>query len=353
MAEKSNEEKTEKPTPKRVKELRKKNTVLRSQEVNQTVGLVAVIVVSPILIIGMWNTGLAVLRRALSRSGELDVTEAVQLFGQSVLDFFYTVAPPVLVVLLAVAIAGLALTRGKPNPYAIKPRPSLLNPKQGVKRVLGVQGLIEATKGLVKLTAVVVAAWTVLPAAYSVLLEGPPSIGDFLAELGGFAWTLVWRLAAVGIVVAMFDLWWQRRQYNKQSKMSLTEVKREYKSSEGDPMQKAARRQRQAQMSRQRMMDDVPSATVVLTNPTHISIALRYEEGDFAPVIVARGAGVLAAKIKQKAFEAGVPVHENVPLARSLYKACRVGDIIPVDLYAAVAAVLAAVMKSRRRKVTR
>lgn len=353
MAQKSSEERTEKPTPKKVKELRKKNTVLRSQEMVSAVGLAAIVAVAPFLIVRAWEASQSILRRAFVESGTSDIPQALEILYSSVAELSMSVALPVGAVLFAVALTGLALTKGKPNPYAIKPRPDLLNPKLGVKRVLGVQGLVEASKGLVKLSAVALAVWTVLPAAYALLLAGPPSIEDFLAELGTDVSTLAWRLVAVGVVVGLLDLAWSYRQYIKQARMTKTEVRQEFKGSEGDPMIKAARRQAAARLSRERMIDDVKTATVVVTNPTHISMALRYQPGDFAPVVVARGAGVIALKIRERAAASGIPVRENKILARSLYRSCRTGDTIPADLYEAVAVILAEVMKASKKKGVR
>lgn len=350
MSKSTTEERTEAPTRKRLQELKRKNTVLRSPELVTSVGLIVLVAITPWLVLRVIMGCADVMVVSFRRAGDLDVISAEALLMDSLEIAFYAAGLPILVVLLGVLVAGLAVSRGRPNPYAVKPRFDLLNPKLGVKRIFGVQGLLEAGKGLVKLAAVAVAAWTVLPLAFWTLLEGPPSVGDFLAELASFSMALLWRVAAVAAVVGIFDLWVSRKRYLKQARMTKTELRREFKSNEGDPMIKAARRQRQMALSRNRMLTDVLGSTVVITNPTHIAVALRYKPGDPAPLVVAKGQGLIAQRIKAKAAEAGVPVQENKPLARSLYRSCRIGDSIPIELYEAVAAVLAVVMRKERRR---
>lgn len=347
--QKTTEERTEAPTPKRIKDLRKKNTVLRSPEFSQAIALITLVAAAPLLLTRLLTSTGEVLVLGLSEAGSLDVPGALDYAWSSMRSVLLAVAPPVGLVLAAVALTGAALTKGRPNLWAVAPRVELLKPKTGIKRIFGVTGLLEAAKGLAKLTAVAIVCATVLPAAYATFLEGPPSLGDFLRQLAGFAEPLLWRIAAVGLLIGVIDLLISRKRFKKQTLMTKTEVRRESKNTEGDPMLRQARRQRAAQLSRNRMIADVTTATVVVTNPTHIAIALRYSADDPAPIIIARGAGVLAGKIKSKAWAAGIPVQENKPLARSLYRACRVGDVIPVELYSAVAAVLASVMKGKRR----
>lgn len=344
---KTTEERTEAPTPKRLRDLRKKNTVLRSPEFSQAIALITLVAVAPLLLGRVITVCGQVMVRALSQAGALDVPSSLDLAWSSLGDAVVAIAPPVAIVLAAVGLTGAAVTKGKPNLYAVAPRFELLKPKTGIKRIFGPTGLIEAAKGVAKLAAVAVVCATVLPSAYMTFLEGPPSLWDFLRQLAGFAEPLLWRIAVVGLVIGIIDLLISRKRFRKQTLMTKTEVRRENKNSEGDPMLRAARRQRAAQMSRNRMIADVSSATVVLTNPTHLAVALRYTADDPAPIVIARGAGVIAGKIKERAWAAGIPVQENKPLARSLYRACRVGDVIPVELYSAVAAVLASVMRKK------
>jgi flagellar biosynthetic protein FlhB len=161
--------------------------------------------------------------------------------------------------------------------------------------------------------------------------------------------TLVRVAALVGLAVAGLDYLMERRRVEKGMRMSRDEIKREHRQSEGDPHQKGALRGRQREISRNRMMADVATADVVLVNPTHVAVALRYESGSGAPRVVAKGAGVIAARIREEAEKHRRPMVADVPLARTLYAACEVGQEIPVDLYDAVAKVLAFIMALRTR----
>jgi flagellar biosynthetic protein FlhB len=163
------------------------------------------------------------------------------------------------------------------------------------------------------------------------------------------ALSMVRNVAVFGVVMAAADYLVQRRQVGKQTKMSKEDVKQEHKQAEGDPMLKGAIRSRQLAMSRNRMMADIPTADVVLVNPTHVAVALRYDPERGAPRVVARGAGVIAAAIREKAGESDVPLVRDVPLARAIYSSCQVGQEIPAELFAAVAQVLAFVISRRTR----
>jgi flagellar biosynthetic protein FlhB len=152
------------------------------------------------------------------------------------------------------------------------------------------------------------------------------------------------------MVIAALDFLVERRKVNKGMMMSLDEIKREHRQSEGDPYQKGALRRRQRELSRNRMMASVATADVVIVNPTHVAVALKYEPGAGAPTVVAKGAGVIAAKIREEAEKHHLPMVTDIPLARTLYAACEVGQEIPVDLYDAVARILAFVMALRRKQ---
>ena len=154
----------------------------------------------------------------------------------------------------------------------------------------------------------------------------------------------------IGLVIGIADAWWARHKFNKQAKMTKQEVKEEHKQSEGNPHVKGAIRAAQRKASRTRMIAAVKSADVVLANPTHIAVALHYDPDSSAPIVVAKGAGAIAKRIKEEAAAHAVPVVENKPLARALWRGCEIGDAIPAELYRAVAEVLALVYAARRTK---
>jgi flagellar biosynthesis protein FlhB len=181
------------------------------------------------------------------------------------------------------------------------------------------------------------------------MLGGLVPMAVVLEVLGDHALALIRNVAVAGVVLAAADYLVQRHRVGKQTKMSKDDVKQEHKQSEGDPQLKGAIRSRQLAASRNRMMADIPTADVVLVNPTHVAVALRYDPDKGAPRVVARGAGVIAAAIRERAGEARVPLVRDVPLARALYSSTTVGQEIPAELFAAVAQVLAFVISRRSR----
>jgi flagellar biosynthetic protein FlhB len=257
----------------------------------------------------------------------------------------------VLVVLgSAVMVVGVACALAQGGFYlatkAVKPKFSKLNPLNGAKRIFGPQALWEGAKILLK-TAVL--AWI----SYSAVREIMPLIGG-VVPMGatlGIGWErvvdLMQTIALAGLALAGADYAMQRRRIGKQTRMTKEEVKQENKQTEGDPHVKGAIRSRQMAAARNRMMSDIPKADVVLVNPTHVAVALQYDPAAGAPKVVAKGAGAVAAKIRAKAEEAEVPLVRDVPLARALYGSCKVGQEIPVELFAAVAQVLAFVIGRR------
>jgi flagellar biosynthetic protein FlhB len=226
---------------------------------------------------------------------------------------------------------------------AVQPKWSKLNPINGAKRIFGPHALWEAAKVLVKSSVVAVICYGAIRAMMP-LIGGlvPPMVTlDVLhARIAGLFRTV----ALAGLVMAGADYAFQRRRTGKQTRMTKQEVKQEHKQTEGDPLVKAAIRARQMAAARSRMMADIPKADVVLVNPTHVAVALKYDPAAGAPRVVARGAGTIAAKIRERAEESGVPLVRDVPLARALYGSCKVGHEIPIELFAAVAQVLAFVI---------
>ena len=191
--------------------------------------------------------------------------------------------------------------------------------------------------------------WGVWAAGYRALVSGPGTVDAMTGIVGHSVFQLLLRTAALSIAVGVADAAWVRRRFNKQARMSKHDVSEEHKQSEGNPHVKGQIRARMMKMSRSRMIAAVATADVVLANPTHLVVALRYTEGDGAPLVVAKGAGAAADRIKAEAAKHEVPVVADKPLARALYRATEVGDPVPVELYRAVAEVLAAVYRTRRR----
>jgi flagellar biosynthetic protein FlhB len=230
----------------------------------------------------------------------------------------------------------------------VKPSAKKLNLVSGMKRIFGPQMFWEGAKTLVKSAAVALLVWSAVRSMMPVIgAPVPPEV--LLGHTRDHAVGLVRSVALAGLVMGALDFVWQRRRVGKQTKMSKEDVKQEHKQSEGDPMVRGAIRARQLAAARNRMMADVPTADVVMVNPTHVAVALRYDAESGAPVVVARGAGVVAAKIRELASDASVPLVRDVPLARALYASTEVGQEIPAELFAAVAQVLAFVISRRTR----
>jgi len=342
----SSGEKTEKPTPKRRKELRKEGQVARTQEFGAWSAMLLAVLTLPMLV-----------ERELGKLGELlegafrslpSATAATDLtmLGDALRHVF-----TVLIVLgcgvLVIGVAG-ALSQGGfyLATKAARPKLSKLNPLNGAKRIFGPQALWEGGKMLLKSAFVALFVWTTIKAMLPLTGTVLP-ISTVLHEVSGKALGMLRLVALAGLVMAAADYAMTRRRIGKQTRMTKDEVKQEHKQTEGDPLVKSAIRSRQLAAARNRMILDVREADVVLVNPTHVAVALMYDAERGAPRVVARGAGAIAAKIREVATEARVPLVRDVPLARALYTSTKVGQEIPAELFAAVAQVLAFVIRQR------
>lgn len=343
-------EKTEAPTPKKLRDLRKKNTARRSQDLPSAMSLLALAMLLPLLVGNLHTALLAMMKASFTAAGTVDEKQATELLGAAVAAAFAPVMWPLLGVMAAIALTHMIYTRQKPNPAALKPQWKSLHPKEGVKRIVSVNSLVELGKGLAKVTAVGVVAYLSWKSGVTALLAGVASVEEFARSVGGTVRTMFAQIAAVALAIGAVDAAWQAKRFNKQAKMSKYEVKKEHKQSEGDPMIKAQIRQRGQALTRNAMVAAAADADVVIVNPTHIAIALRYSPDMPAPQVIAKGAGHVAARIRQVALDAGVPIRQDVPLARALHKSADVGQWIPVELYAAAARLLAEVFKEQRRK---
>ncbi len=351
MAEETGQERTERATPKRLREARERGQVARSRELGSAALLITG--AATLLAAGghMGERTAALMREALSlRGAELGRPQAMLERLADALAAGYLTAAPLLVVAVVAAVAAtLAVGGWVFSAQAVAFRPEKLDPVKGLKRIFSAQGLVELLKavakfGLVLAVAIATLAWE----APEILgLAGEP-LPAALAHAGRlFAMTFLLLAAALALVAAAdvpFQIW----NHARQLRMTRQELKDELKETEGRPEVRSRIRQIQRQMAQQRMMAEVPKADVVVTNPTHYAVALRYEEGRrAAPVVVAKGADLVALRIRALAREAGVPVLELPPLARALYRSTELGREIPAALYVAVAQVLAYVYQLR------
>jgi len=352
MAESDSGEKTEKASDKRMKEVHEKGRLSRSQDLSAWIAIGA----AGLLFAGTVDAGTRAGRDQLRTVADVivapDPAKAVQALGDGLGSVTSTVTP-LLVVVLVVALAT-ALAQGGLHFRKIRPHFEHWAPAGAFSRMFGMQALWEGTKSLLK-TAVVggvlaLAIAQILPVLASSAALPLTALLD--VARGGIG-ALVASAVAAGLAIAAADLLVVMRRNRKHTRMSRKELQDEHKSSEGDPLIRSQRRSRQLAMSRNRMIAAVSDADVVIVNPTHVAVALKYEPGRSAPRVVAKGQDLVAARIRERAEEAGVPTVRDIPLARALHAACEIDQEIPVELYNAVAKLLAFVMALKRRGAAR
>jgi flagellar biosynthetic protein FlhB len=347
-------EKTEKATPKKLDEARQKGQVPRSIDFNGVAvlfaALIALTAAGPPLLNRTQEATVTILQ--LVASPEV-VTRANlgTLLGQLGRHVGLALAPLLGACLVAGVVANVLQTGGKPAPKALKPQFGKLNPLQGFKQLVSPNSLVEALKSLLKVVIVGgVAAVVLLPRLDTLAaLVGMPA-PDLVGALASDVMRLARAVAVAYLALALADLVWQRYRHGKQMRMDKQEVKDEFKNTDLPPEVKGALRRRAMEAARARMMDAVPTADVVVTNPTHYSVALRYDAGNHAPVVVAKGKDYIALKIREAARSAGVAVVPDPPLARALHASVEVGQMIPEELYQAVAQLLAYVYRVAGRR---
>lgn len=347
---------TEEPTPHKLQQARDKGDVAKTMELPQLASLAAAAGV--LAMSGGWICrNLA--NQLLPFLAHPDSIPLQGLGGMTVARHALTAAlPAVLLVLLAAGFAGaaghLAQTGLMFSPDKMKPDFSKLSPMQGLKRIFGLDGMIQFAKSLVKVAVVGVLAWWILKPHVAEMQQlatlEPAAILPFLADI---LRRLVFAVLALMLVITGADWFIQKQRFMARMRMSKEEIKEEFKNTEGDPHVKARQKQIRAERSRRRMMQAVPNATVVVMNPTHYAVALKYVQGeDDAPLCVAKGMDAIALKIRDVAREAGVPVIEDPPLARALYASVEIDDVIPAAHYQAVAKIIGFIMKQSRRRAT-
>jgi flagellar biosynthetic protein FlhB len=353
MAEGYEQDRTESATAKRREQAREEGQIVKSREL-----------VSTSLFLGhllfFWFAGAALFQKTrqviyegLSTLGEIGVSEAniVSVF----MHYLYRLGDilwPLFLILFVLGVATNLLQTGFVfSLKALEPKFTRLNPWHGLQNILSLQSVHELVKSLIKIGIVGYIAYTAIAAEFEQFFPlSQQSLEDIVRYLGRGTLRIGTYTAYALIALAILDYVFQRWQYERQLRMSFQEVKEERKESEGDPHIRARIRSIMREMARKRMMEDVPKADVVVTNPTHLAVALRYRQQDMrAPKVVAKGAGHIAERIKAVAREHGVPLVENRIVAQSLYKTVEIGEVIPEALYKAVAEILAHVYRLKPR----
>jgi len=345
----SAQERTEDATPKRLEDARRRGQIPRSRDLS-----IAAVTLGGGIALSMMGgqiaatmQGMMIKGLSLNRDQALDTIQMLPALSSAAIDGFRACAPVLGVVFLAALLAPLALGGWSFSTEALMPQFNRLNPLEGVKRMFAMRSLVELGKALAKFGIVGVIAVIVLYKNAPVLLAiGREPIGVGIAHAFQLAGKGFISIAAGLLLIAGFDVPYQLWQYAKQMRMSREEIRQEYKESEGSPEIKGRIRQMQQDVARGRMMQDVPKADVIVTNPTHFAVALRYDDSRMrAPIVVAKGADLIAARIREVAGEHKVPIFEAPPLARVLFRNVDIGGEVPATLYVAVAQVLSYVFQ--------
>lgn len=338
-------DRSEAATPRRLQQARERGQVALSRE---TTGFAALLMASLACVLALPPLGLDLLkamRALLARSQEIALAEAAWRLGGLA---FQLVLPVAGAAALGALAATLVQTRGLVASAPLAPRLGKISPMAGLKRIFGVEGLVELVRSLAKLALVGGALWFAVddPTRWQALFHAPS--GAMLAAAMDAALRLMLATLVAFAGIAALDLLWVHLRFLRTLRMSRQELREEMKESEGDPQLRAKRRQIRESRARIRMMAAVPKAAVVITNPTHYAVALSYEGGDAAPKVVAKGVDEVAARIRAAAEAAGVPLVANPPLARALHR-LELGAEIPPEHYQAVAGIIAFVWKRRGR----
>jgi flagellar biosynthesis protein FlhB len=343
-------EKTEQPTPQRLKKAKREGQIGRSQDVGAWFGMLAASIMLPKTLGAAVDHAKELIDRVPQVIAHPEPAQALVMLKQAALGFAWALLP-LAATLMAVGIAAAGAQGGiRVATKLFVPKFSRLNPLPGIKRMFGPQALWELIKALVKTTVLGAVLYaTTKDTVPTLMTAGQLPLGSLLSVVKDAVLGLIRAAAVAGIVMAAADYFVVRRRTNKQLRMTKEEVRQEYKNTEGDPHVKAQIRQRQMAMARNRQMADVPTADVVLVNPTHVAVALRYEPAKGAPRVIAKGQGQIATKIRELALEHRVPMVQDVPLARALHESVDVGAEISAEFYGAVAKVLAFVMSLKAR----
>ena len=346
-------DKTEEPTPKKKKDARKQGNIAKSAEVNKAMTFIAILVV----IYMMSGSIISELQGFIVNilSGDFSMTmndNTIKILMFKVMMSFMKIVLPISLIIMVFGILGSLIQTGLFfSMESLKPKFSKLNPLTGLKNMFSMKAIVNLIKSMVVICIMIYLGYSFMSKNF----EGIIKSGDiYLPYLFNIVLDLIksilTSITLAVAVVAVLDYGYEKFSHKKGLKMTKQEVKEEYKQMEGDPHIKGKIKQKQRQMANQRMMQAVPSSTVIVTNPTHISIAIRYEQGkDTTPIVVAKGADEVAFRIREIAKSHDIPIIENVPLARLIYKEVDIDQEIPEEMYKAVAEVLVAVYKIKNK----
>lgn len=348
-------EKTEQATSKKKDDARKKGQIPFSKDLNMAVtflvALVSINALGKYMLANFVNDYTYFANFPVRTDDVFNPTDISTLLGKMIIDILLISAPVMLIMMVIGVLVNYLQVGFVFTNETIKFKLDKLNPINGMKQIFSIRSLVELAKNLIKIAILTAVAFSYLKDKLGLITE---LMGMSALQIGAILWNITFnlslRIALILLLIGLIDLGYKIWQNNKDLMMSKQEVKEEYKQMEGNPQIKAKIREKQRQMAMSRMMQDVPKADVIITNPTHFAVAVKYEQGKFdAPYVVAKGQDLIAKQIRKVADEHQIPIVENKPLARELYASVKIGRAIPEHLYHAVAEVLAFVYKIKKK----
>lgn len=355
MAENDDQERTEEATSKRREESREKGQVARSQEVVSVSILVAGLLFFYFGGSALLLKTMDVMTAGFREAGRMNLTQdSVSLIIINYIFKGFGILFPLLLAVLIAAILGNVLQFGFMfSSESLQPKFDKISPAKGFKRLFSIRSIVELVKGILKVCLIGGVAYIIIRNEFDHLIPlADQSTWGTFSYISGVCFKLLLVMTVMLVFLAALDYAYQRWEFEKSIRMTKQEIKDEFKNSEGDPMIKARIRRIQREMAQKRMMAQVPKADVIITNPTHLAIAIQYDPTNMqAPIVVAKGADFIAEKIRDIAQENDVPLIENKPLAQVLYKIVKVNNAVPENLYRAVAEVLAFVYEQKKIKI--
>lgn len=355
MPQGSDQEKSEQATPKRLQEMREKGQVAKSREVPSAVILIASLLIFYFLGSAMIKDFMELMEWSFANSARFELRSGN--FNWLLLELFRRgikiVAPLFVALMVAGLLSNIVQVGFLFSTKAIAPKFSKLDPLKGFGRMVSKQALVELIKSLFKIAVVgCVTYFTVKGELNQIIPLMDKELWSIMTYIGSVCFKILLRTSWVLIVLAVIDYVFQKWDYMQEAKMTKQEVKDEFKQREGDPLIKSRVRQAQREMAKRRMMEAVPKADVVITNPTHLAIALEYNTQNMAaPLLTAKGSRLMAERIKAIAQENNIPIVENKPLAQALFKGVEIGQEIPAVFYKAVAEVLSYVFRLKNKRI--
>lgn len=352
-------EKTEPATSKKLNDIRKEGQVAKSKELITAVSLMSLFIILKIYLSKLGTGLIDVYTQVYNSISEvvddsyngLPIRTAGSVMQQVIIDMIKLVIPILLVAIVIAILGNMLQQKWMVTAKPLQPKFSKISPISGFKRMFSVRQLVELIKSIAMISIIMIVVYNTVKSKMNILLTFyDVGLNTALSTIGSIIIDLGIKISAVFLIVGFADLFYQRIKFKNDNMMTKQEIKDEFKNTEGDPQVKGQIKRRMQEVSRRRMMQQLPEADVVITNPTHFAVALKYEpDAGKAPVVIAKGADYLAFQIKDKAKEYNIAIVENKPLARILYHNIDIGMEIPPELYQAVAEILAVVMRTNNR----